>query len=83
MMPIPTQLFIDGKFRDAARGHRISLTNPATEEPLAEVAGADLQDLHEAVESANRAFVGGWRDLPPGKRTEILFNVARRLRQTD
>jgi betaine-aldehyde dehydrogenase len=33
-----------------------------------------------AVESAQRAWETGWRDLAPGKRTEVLFNVARKLR---
>src|SRR5205814_7540285 len=33
-----------------------------------------------AVEGARRAFESGWRDLAPGKRTDILFNVAKVIR---
>jgi betaine-aldehyde dehydrogenase len=78
---IPNQLFIDGAFRDAASGKRTKLINPATEEPIAEVAAADVSDINHAVESAHRAWESNWRDLSPGKRTEILFNVARALRE--
>ena len=55
--------------------------NPATEEAFAEVAAADHADVNAAVESAHQAWESGWRDLAPGKRTEILFNVARVLRE--
>ena len=79
-MTIPTDLFLDGQFRKAASGARTKLINPATEQPFAEVSAADVQDLNAAAESAHKAWESGWRDLAPGKRAEILFNVARRLR---
>jgi betaine-aldehyde dehydrogenase len=80
-MNLPTQLFIDGKYRDAAGGgRRTTLINPATEAAFAEVAAADAADVNTAVESAHRAWETGWRDMTPGKRTEIVFNVARVLR---
>jgi len=78
---LPTQLFIDGASRDSSSGGRLTLINPATEEKFVEVAAADGADVNAAVESAHRAWVSGWRDLAPGKRTEILFNVARVLRE--
>jgi betaine-aldehyde dehydrogenase len=77
----PNQLFIDGKYRDSSSGKKTTLINPATEEPFAEVAAADLPDVNAVVESAHRAWESGWRDLSPGKRTEILFNVTRMLRE--
>ncbi|MEK7707529.1 MAG: aldehyde dehydrogenase family protein [Verrucomicrobiota bacterium] len=79
-MNIPTQLFIDGAFRDSKSGRRTTLINPATEAAFCDVAAADVADVSLAVESAQRAWDSGWRDLAPGKRTEILFNVARKLR---
>jgi betaine-aldehyde dehydrogenase len=78
---LPTQLFLDGAFRDSASGRRSTLINPATEEAFAEVAAAEVADVGTAVESARRAWESGWRDLTPGKRTEVLFNVARVLRE--
>src|SRR5205807_5485021 len=53
----------------------------ATEEAFVEVAAADVADVDAAVQSAHRAWASGWRDMTPGKRTEILFNVARALRE--
>ena len=75
------QLFLDGAYKDSASGRRAPLINPATEQVFAEVAAADLEDVNAAVESAQRAWESGWRDLAPGKRTEVLFNVARKLRE--
>src|SRR5260370_38474974 len=80
-MTIPTKLFVDGDWRDSASGARISLIKPANEEPFAEVAAAQVSDVNAAVESAHRAWESGWRDLSPGKRSDILFNVARALRE--
>ncbi len=81
MNPIPTKMFINGQWRAAAGGKPIALINPATEEALAEVAGADVLTVEEAVVSAHQAFVNAWRDLAPGKRAEILYNVARLIRE--
>src|SRR3954471_24080966 len=81
-MFIPTQLFLKGKYSDAVSGGRTALINPATEEPFVEVAAADLKDVKEAVHSAQKAWESVWRDMTPGKRAEILFAVARRLRES-
>jgi acyl-CoA reductase-like NAD-dependent aldehyde dehydrogenase len=78
---IPNQIFIDGAFRSGSSNRRTTLVNPATEEPITDVAAADLVDVNTAVESAHKIWESGWRDLAPGKRTEILFNVARALRE--
>jgi betaine-aldehyde dehydrogenase len=80
-MNIPTQLFIDGSWREAASPRRTSLINPATEETFAEISSAASADVNVAVESAHGAWENGWRDLSPGKRSDILFNVARALRE--
>src|ERR1051326_7411228 len=79
-MQLPTQLFIDGESRSSRSGRSTTLINPATEQPFAEVAAADASDISMAIESAHRAWESGWRDLAPGKRTELLFNVIRVLR---
>ena len=78
-MSFPTQLFLNGAF--VSTSHKTTLINPATEEPFAEVAAGDVPDVNAAVESAHQAWTSGWRDLTAGKRTEILFNVARVLRE--
>jgi acyl-CoA reductase-like NAD-dependent aldehyde dehydrogenase len=79
-MNLPHQPFVDGAYQ-AAAGKPATLVNPATEESVVEVSGADVDLANRAVESAQQAWENGWRDLAPGKRTEILFNVARSLRE--
>jgi acyl-CoA reductase-like NAD-dependent aldehyde dehydrogenase len=74
-------LFIDGAPRDSSDGKRIPQMNPATEEVFTQVAAATLTDVGVAVEGAHRAFVEGWRDLTPRKRTDVLFNIARLIRE--
>ena len=59
----------------------MKLTNPATEEVFTEVAATSPAEAHAAVESAHRAWDAGWRNLAPGKRAEILFSIARVLRE--
>src|ERR1043166_2968178 len=81
MSDFSTQLFINGELRDSSRSKRIPQTNPATEEVFAEVAAAGLPDLELAVEGAQRAFTQSWRDLAPRKRTDILFSIARLIRE--
>ena len=80
-MHLSALLFVDGAWREATGRRRTTLINPATEEPFAEVAAADPADVHAAVESAQRAWEGGWRDLAPGRREALLYAVARTLRE--
>ena len=48
-------LFVDGEFRDPVDGRYVPTINPATEEPLAEVAFGGPQDVTTAVDSARAA----------------------------
>jgi betaine-aldehyde dehydrogenase len=73
---------MDGSYRDSSSGARTKLINPATEEPFVEVAAAEVNDIESAVASAHKAWVSSWRDMAPGKRTEILFRVTARLRES-
>jgi len=77
----PTQLFLNGETRNSGDGKRIPQTNPATEEVFAEVAAATAADIGMAVDGAQQAFLQGWRDLTPRKRTDVLFNIARSIRE--
>ena len=69
-------LFVDGEFKDPADGRYEPTINPATEEPIAEVAWASQADVGAAVESA-RAAQAGWAALPALERGKYLFRVAR------
>jgi betaine-aldehyde dehydrogenase len=57
------------------------LIDPALEETFAEISAAGLDELDLAVTGAQRAFESGWRDLAPGRRAEILFAIAKTLRE--
>ena len=73
-------LFIDGDFRDPTDGTRVPTLNPATEEPVAEVAFAGAGDVRLAVESA-RAAQPGWAGLSGLDRGKYLYRIARLIQE--
>ncbi|MFI6294734.1 NAD-dependent succinate-semialdehyde dehydrogenase [Nonomuraea sp. NPDC050790] len=64
-----TELFVGGEWRAGAE--RFTVFDPATEEPIAEVAGAGLADGRAAVALA-QAAQPAWEATPPRVRGEIL-----------
>ncbi len=76
-LSLRTQLFIDGDFRDAQGGRRYVTRNPATGQPIAEVAEGDATDVDAAVAVARRAADDGrWSRMSPGDRKRILVRWA-------
>src|SRR6201996_9766261 len=73
-------LFVDGDFRDPVDGRYVPTINPATEEPLAEVAFGGQEDVNAAVESA-RAAAPKWAALAPLERGKYLFRIARLIQE--
>src|ERR1700754_208817 len=73
-------LFIGGEFVAPGDGTRVPSINPATEEPLAEVAFAGPGDVARAVEAA-RAAAPKWAALPPLERGKYLFRIARLIQE--
>lgn len=80
-MRIPSKPFIDGEPAAASQGKTLVLINPADEQPFAEVTAGGVRDVETSVAGAHRAFLGGWRDLAPGKRSDALYQVAALIRQ--
>ena len=76
----PTQLLIDGQWLDAGSGQRFAVLNPATEEPMAEVARAGAADVDRAVAAARRGFTA-WSALSPAAREAVLLDAAEIVRQ--
>jgi aldehyde dehydrogenase (NAD+) len=74
-------LFIGGEFVEPKSGRWFETINPATEEPLAEVAEAGEEDVDLAVRTAREAFEGEWRDLPGAERAKYLYRIARALQE--
>jgi aldehyde dehydrogenase (NAD+) len=73
-------LFIDDEFRDPAEGRYVATINPATEEPIAEVAWAGPADVANAVERA-RSAQAKWAALPGLERAKYLFRIARLIQE--
>jgi gamma-glutamyl-gamma-aminobutyraldehyde dehydrogenase len=72
-----TQAFIDGAFVDALSGRRYTAENPATGQPLAEIAECDAEDVDRAVGAARQAADSGvWSGMHPGDRKRILVRLA-------
>ena len=73
-------LFINGEFAEPKSGRWFTTINPATEEPLAEVAEAGTEDVAVAVEAA-RAATDAWQRLPGSERAKYVFRIARQLQE--
>ena len=68
---VPKDLFIGGEWRPAASGKTFPVEDPATGEPLCEVADGDGTDALAALDSAVNAQEA-WAARPPRERGEIL-----------
>jgi succinate-semialdehyde dehydrogenase / glutarate-semialdehyde dehydrogenase len=68
---IPTDLWIGGKWRKASDGGRFDVIDPATENTIASVASATVEDAKAAVDAASAAFPA-WAAKKPRERAEIL-----------
>jgi succinate-semialdehyde dehydrogenase/glutarate-semialdehyde dehydrogenase len=68
---VPTDLWIGGKWRKASDGKRFDVIDPATENTVASVASATVDDAKAAVDAASAAFPA-WAAKKPRERGEIL-----------
>ncbi len=68
---VPTDLWIGGKWRKSSDGGRFDVIDPATENKVASVAGATVEDAKAALDAASAAFPG-WAARKPRERGEIL-----------
>ena len=75
------QLFIDGQWVDSESGKTFTTPNPATGEPLAEIAEADKADIDKAVAAARRAFEGKWSRLSARDRGKLLYKLSQLIDQ--
>ena len=62
-------------------GATFTTVDPATEQPLAEVARATPADIDKAVRAARRAQRRRWGTLPGKERAKYLFRIARILQE--
>ena len=73
---VPRQLFINGRWADAASGRTFETPNPATGEILAQVAEGEAEDINRAVKAARAAFeTGPWGRMTPSERGRIIWRI--------
>ncbi|MCB2095591.1 MAG: aldehyde dehydrogenase family protein [Rhodobacteraceae bacterium] len=74
--------YIGGKWVDGSDGGRITLLNPATGRPLAEVARATAADVDRAVAAARRCVDSrALVDMRPMARGRMVAEIGRKLRE--
>ena len=74
-------LFVGGKEIATRGGQWFTTVDPATEEPIAEIARATVKDVDQAVGVARKAFKRDWSTLPGSERAKYLFRIARILQE--
>src|SRR5579872_6991628 len=68
---VPTDLWIGGQWKKASDGGRFDVIDPATENKVASVASATVDDAKAALDAASGAFAA-WAAKKPRERAEIL-----------
>ena len=72
-----TQILIGDEWCDSVSGKRFATVNPATEEPICDVAEGDAADIDLAVRVARRAFeTGPWPAMDARDRGRLLNRLA-------
>jgi aldehyde dehydrogenase (NAD+) len=69
--------YIDGEYAPA--DERFVVENPATEEPLADVASSNEADTERAIDAAARA-VDPWQEWDPIDRSRLLYEIGDEIR---
>jgi acyl-CoA reductase-like NAD-dependent aldehyde dehydrogenase len=74
------EMWIGGKWVDAASCKTHKVVNPATEEEIAQIPLGDKADVDRAVEAAQNAFPV-WSQKSPEERSRILKEIAALIRK--
>ncbi|MDP2779717.1 aldehyde dehydrogenase family protein [Devosia sp.] len=72
--------FINGQFTSTESAELFTVTNPATDEVLAEVAMGTSADVDAAVKAARTAF-DKWSKTPGHERAQYLYAIARHVQK--
>jgi aldehyde dehydrogenase (NAD+)/phenylacetaldehyde dehydrogenase len=79
---LPTQLFLDGVYKDGSGGGASPMVFPGNEQVIAEVQKASPEDVNLAVAAARAAVDGGdWSRMGPQDRAKILYKIAETIRE--
>ena len=76
------QMYIDGRWTDASGGETYAVVDPASEEVIAHVPKASVEDAERAVRAAREAFDNGpWPKMKAVERAEVLNRAAALIRE--
>lgn len=80
---LPTQkLFIDGEWRNAAKGHTLDVVSPIDGSVISHLAAATEADVDLAVAAARRSFDRGhWSRAAPSERKKVMLRIADLIQQ--
>ena len=73
-------LYIDGEFRASKTESWIPVTNPATQEVIAEAPCATQDEMEAAVASAREAFKT-WKEVPVSERARVMMRYQALLKE--
>jgi len=77
---VEKRLYIGGEWRDASGGGTLEVEDPATGEPLCEIADGAAEDAKAALDAAVE-MRQEWADTPPNTRGEILWKAFEALNE--
>ncbi|MEX2326436.1 MAG: CoA-acylating methylmalonate-semialdehyde dehydrogenase [Pseudomonadales bacterium] len=66
------EIYVDGGFKQSSATDTIPVTNPATQEVLAEAPYTTMAEIDQAVAAAREAFVA-WRQVPAPERARLMM----------
>jgi acyl-CoA reductase-like NAD-dependent aldehyde dehydrogenase len=75
------ELYIGGRWVKPADGRYFASVNPATLQPLSDIADAGAEDVDAAVRAAKRAYDRSWSTLSGRERGRYLFRIARLIQE--
>ena len=70
------RMLIGADWRDAASGKRFPTLNPATAEPILDIAEGDAPDIDLAVRAARAALDGAWGKMSASERGTLLWKLS-------
>jgi betaine-aldehyde dehydrogenase len=74
------QMYVGGEWVGAASKQTMDVSDPATEDVIAQVPAAGAADIDRAVQAARAAYTGGWKEATAQDRGRVLLRLAERIR---
>jgi betaine-aldehyde dehydrogenase len=68
--------YVNGEFKPPREGETLDIVNPSTGEVYAKSPKSGDADVADAMQAAETAFDGGWRDTTPGERMSCMLKMA-------